>query len=344
MAETLTGDVLLELLARMLLIRRVEEQLIHLREDAGLLRGHYHVYIGQEATAVAVCRRLAAHDYVFTTHRNHGHLLARGVEPAALIAEILGRTTGCNGGRGGTLHPVAPALGVLHTSAIVGGALPLAAGAALAAKRRGTGMVAVVFFGDGALEEGASYEALNLAALWRLPLLLVCENNSVPPALRRAGQYPSSTHAARELVDVPRALQIPAVVVDGADPRAVDAAVAPLLARARAGEGPAFVEARNSRWPGSYPLWPTIVGEEFDLAWAWEPRRVPEALAEWAASSDPILLLARDLLASGAAGRDRLLALDTAVRAQVAAAVHAALAAPAPPAERALEGVFAPAE
>ncbi|HLI28105.1 MAG TPA: thiamine pyrophosphate-dependent dehydrogenase E1 component subunit alpha [Chloroflexota bacterium] len=344
MAEALGADVLRDLLAQMLLIRRFEERLIHLREDAGLLRGHYHVYIGQEATAVAVCRRLVPADYLFTTHRNHGHLLARGVDPAALLAEILGRATGCNGGRGGTLHPVAPALGVLHTSAIVGGALPLAAGAALAARRRGTDTVAVVFFGDGALEEGAAYEALNLAALWRLPLLLVCENNSVPPALRRAGQYPSSTHAARELADVPRALQIPAVVVDGADPRAVDAAVAPLLARARAGEGPGFVEARNSRWPGSYPLWPTLVGADFELAWAWEPERVPAALAEWSASSDPILLLARDLLAAGAATRAELLALDGAARAAIAAAERAARAAPEPPAEQALAGVFASPE
>lgn len=341
MAEALSNAALLDLFARMLLIRRTEERLIHLREDDGLLRGHYHVYIGQEATATAVCALLQPTDYLFTTHRNHGHLLARGAAPAPLIAEILGRSTGYNGGRGGTLHPAVPALGVLHTSAIVGGALTLAAGAALAAQRLGTGAVSVVFFGDGALEEGAAYETLNMAALWKLPLLLVCENNSIPPELRRAGQYPSSTHAARELADLPRALQIPAAVVDGADPRAVHAATRPLLAGVRGGEGPAFIEARNSRWPGNYPLWPTLVGPDTDLTWAWEPATAPAAIAEWAASSDPLLLLARDLVQGGAATREQLLALDAETRARVTAAADEATAAPFPAPERALDHIFA---
>src|SRR5918912_2003171 len=152
-----------ELLRQMLRMRRLEEQVLHFAEEPGLIRGHVHVYIGQEATGAGACAALRRDDYLFTTHRNHGHVLARGGEPARILAEILGRATGYNQGRAGGFHVAAPELGILHTSAIVGGGLPLAAGAAFAAARRREPRDALVLFGDGAMEEGVFSETLNIA-------------------------------------------------------------------------------------------------------------------------------------------------------------------------------------
>ncbi len=329
----------LALLERMLLIRRFEERLIALYE-AGAVRGHYHVYIGQEATGVAAIGQLRPSDYLFSTHRNHGHLLARGVDPERLLAEILGRATGLNGGRSGTLHPVAPALGVLHTSGIVAGSLPIAAGAAFSARRRGTDQVTMAFFGDGVLEEGAFYEAINMAALWQLPLVLVCENNSIPPHLRAAGQYPSSTHAAKELVNVPRSFSIEAHVVDGTDPEAVREVATAAVRRAREGSGPTFIEARTSRWPGNYPLFPFIVGAPTDITWSWRPDAIPADLRDWAQQSDPILGWIRHGVEEGTLTRDDVTALDLEVTASVAAVADAALRAPWPEPASALEKVL----
>lgn len=326
-------------LRRMLLIRRFEEKLVALYSN-GDIRGHYHVYIGQEATGVAAIAQLAEQDYLFSTHRNHGHLLARGVKPEPLFAEILGRATGLNGGRSGTLHPVAPALGVLHTSGIVGGSLPIAAGTALSAKRRGSNQVTMAFFGDGVLEEGAFYEALNLAALWELPLVLMCENNSIPPHLRKAGQYPSSTHAAKELVDIARSFSVTARVVDGTDTAAVGGAVQTAVEQARSGGGPTFLEARTSRWPGNYPLFPVIVGAVTDVAWAWQPERLPADLAPWASESDPILLWIRHAIEEGAVTREAVLSADQEIVRTVEHAAQAALAAPWPEPATALEKVY----
>ena len=329
-----------DVLRRMLLIRRFEERLIDLHAK-GEIRGHYHVYIGQEGTGAAAIPLLGPGDYLFTTHRNHGHLLARGVQPAPLFAEILGRATGLNGGRSGTLHPIAPALGVLHTSGIVAGSLPIAAGAALSASRRGSGQVTMAFFGDGAMEEGGFYEALNMAALWRLPLVLVCENNSVPPHLRAAGQYPSSSHAAKELVDVARAFSVQTQTVDGADPEAVRAAVAAAIEAARGGSGTTFIEARNSRWPGNYPLFPVIVGGLTQVSWAWEPAGIPPDLQEWASTSDPILLWVRRCLADGTLTREQASTLDEQVTDEIRQAADAAVQAPWPDPRTALQKVLA---
>lgn len=340
MAEGLGRDLALEFLRQMLLVRRFEERLVHLYEQ-GLIKGHYHVYIGQEATGVAAISHLKADDYLFTTHRNHGHLLGRGARPEALMAEILGRATGLNGGRSGTLHPVAPELGVVHTSAIVGGVLPLAAGAAFSAKRRGSGQIAMAFFGDATMEEGVFYETINMAMLWKLPVVLVCENNSVPPELRRVGQYTSSSHSARQLVEVPQAFSIPSYVVDGADPEAVYSLLGDLTARARMGEGPSFVEARNSRWPGNYPLYPVMVGSDTEVRWAWDIQAAPEEIRPWADSSDPVVLWIRKLLDRSMVTREEVQALDSEVSRQVDKVTERATSAPWPDPATALQGVFA---
>jgi len=177
MLPDLPQPELMELYRVMLTMRRFEEALI-LATKSGVSVGHFHVYIGQECTGAPALSLLRPDDTIFTTHRNHGHVLARGADPGRVLAEIMGRATGYNSGKGGTLHITARELGVLPTSAVVGGVVPLATGAAFAAKQKGSDAVCMCFFGDGALEEGAFYEAINLASLWTLPVIYLCENNS----------------------------------------------------------------------------------------------------------------------------------------------------------------------
>jgi acetoin:2,6-dichlorophenolindophenol oxidoreductase subunit alpha len=328
-------------LRTMLRIRRLEERVIHFGRDHRLLRAHYHVYIGQEAAGAGACAALRRDDLVFTTHRNHGHVLAKGGEPMRILAEILGRADGYQGGRAGTFHVAAPDIGILHTSAIVGGCLPLAAGTAFARKRLGGDRVTVVFFGDGTMEEGVFYETLNIAQLWRLPLLFYMENNSVTPQERAGRGSPTSEHAAKALSDVPRSFGVETVVIDGARVRTVHETVHELVTRMRRGEGPFFVESRTTRWPGNYGSLPRLVGGDTDIAWAWEPQRAPEIVRPWHEQSDPILLEARDLLAAGAVERDGLRALDLEIRDEIARAAERALASPEPAAEDVYRNVYA---
>jgi len=317
-----------ERVTAMLRIRRFEEQCIRLSKE-GQFPGHYHVYIGQEPTAVAVCAALAAEDFVYSTWRNHGHLLARGAAADRMMAEILGKAGGYCGGRSGTLHLCVRELGIPATSALVGGSLPMATGGALACKRRGSGITAA-FFGDAALEEGAAYEAMIIAAVWKLPILLVCENNSIPPQQRKRGQYTSSTLPAARLVDVPRSLQLPSEVVDGADADALSECFDRLTGEIRSGGGPRFVEVRCTRWPGNFPLWPDLPGGEWRLAWAFDQQAEHAELAAWLQESDPILLYLRKLAAAGTLDRAQAEAIDARVRAEMSAAVQFALDSPQP--------------
>lgn len=328
---------LIELFRVMLTMRRFEEALI-LATKSGVSVGHFHVYIGQECTGAPALALLGREDTIFTTHRNHGHVLGRGADPGRVLAEIMGRATGYNGGKGGTLHVTARELGVLPTSAVVGGVVPLATGAAFAAKQRGSDAVCVCFFGDGVLEEGAFYEAINIASLWNLPVVYLCENNSEGAI---AGEFPGSTIAARPLTDLPAAFRIPAQAVDGADAGEVHGAVKKALRRARAGEGPSFIEARTVRWPGSRPLWPDLLTGETDLGFAWEPARIPQSHGEWHRSQDGLLRFTRELAQDGRMTRDKILALDAAVRAKMQEAVRFAVESPYPQPESALAGVFA---
>ena len=196
---------------------------------------HFHLYIGQEATGVALMEALGPDDRIATHHRNHGHVLARGVDPKLAFAEILGRENGINRGAGGTMHMSDPDRGFLSTSAIVGGSISLSTGAGFAMKTRGGDAIAVGLFGDGALEEGVSYESLNLAALWDLPMLYVCENNSEGALGSAGGGFPTSVSAVDDLTDIPRTFGIPVETVDGRDPEDVfDVVVEGRRAHARA--------------------------------------------------------------------------------------------------------------
>ncbi len=332
----------LELWRGMLRIRRLEEAVVRLAEDPTRpIRGHVHVSIGQEAAAVGACAALRPGDYVFTTHRNHGHVLARGGEPLRILAEILGRVDGYSHGRAGGFHVAAPTLGILHTSAIVGGAIPLAAGAAFAAQRMSTGRVSLVFFGDGAMEEGVFSETMNMAQLWRLPVIFFMENNSVSAEERPQRGSPTSTNSASGLADIPRAHGLVSQTVDGMDVAAVVAASRLAVHAARAGDGPLFIEARTVRWPGNYAASPTLLGGETDITWTWAPESAPATIRDWSEKRDPLLRYARDLLARRLVDRDTLVGVDQEARREMQDAVAAALRSPEPPADNAQNYAFA---
>jgi TPP-dependent pyruvate/acetoin dehydrogenase alpha subunit len=330
---------MIESCRRMLLIRHFEETLIGL-QNQGRFTGHYHVYIGQEATGVPALSCLEPDDHIFTTHRNHGHLLARGADPGRMYAEILGRRDGYNKGKGGTFHIAASHLGFHHTSGIVGGIIPLATGAAYAAKARKTGRIAVCLFGDGALEEGAAPESFNMASLWKLPVLYLCENNGKYGAGRAVGAAQSFSMAVYPLTNLPQVYKIPSQQVDGTDAAAVYGVVSEAVKKIRRGEGPQFIETQTVRWPGSESNWPVIpVVTNVDLAWDASP--APEKIRDWYRSSDPVLAFIRKIVAGGTATREELAGIDAKVVEEIDQAARFALASPFPDPQEALTDVFA---
>ncbi|MFM9972661.1 MAG: thiamine pyrophosphate-dependent dehydrogenase E1 component subunit alpha [Burkholderiales bacterium] len=330
----------LRILERMLVIRRFEESLVAMSGEK-LFKSHYHLYIGQEATGAAVVESLRRDDKLVTTHRNHGHVLARGADPGKAYAEILGRATGLNGGRGGTLHMSDPEHGFLATSAIVGGCIGLALGGAFAQKRRGKGGVSVGFFGDGSLEEGISFESMNIAALWKLPAVFLCENNGAGATGSAKGGFPSSLISAPRLCGIAESLAIDSKSVDGRDVEAVHAAVAAGVARCREGRGPVFIECVTERWEGSKPMWPELSTGVTDVAMAWEPDKIPRTFRDWYVKQDPILLFIRKLLKKKLCSGDEILKLDRHVRARDAKARQLAVESPMPRGKTALDHVFA---
>lgn len=330
----------LRILERMLVIRRFEESLVEM-SGLKLFKSHYHLYIGQEATAAAVVESLRPDDKLVTTHRNHGHVLARGADPGKAYAEILGRASGLNGGRGGTLHMSDPENGFLATSSIVGGCIGLALGGAFAQKRRGKGGVSVAFFGDGSLEEGISFESMNIAALWKLPAVFICENNGAGATGSSKGGFPSSLISAPHLAGIAESLAIPSQQVDGRNVEAVHKATSAGVARCRAGKGPVFIECVTERWEGSKPMWPELSTGITDISMAWSPDIKPGKNRDWYVNQDPILLFARQLLRKKTLSRDSILKVDRDVLARDARARAFAINSPMPRGKTALEGVFA---
>lgn len=264
-ASELPPEVLLDLYVSMLRIRRFEEKIVEVypRQD---MKTPVHLSIGQEAVAAGVCLLLRKDDYITSNHRSHGHCLAKGIDARSLYAEFYGRSTGCCHGRAGSMHPADPEHGVLGTSGIVGGGVPHAVGMALASQIRQDGRIAVSFFGDGAVEEGTFHESLNFAALHKLPVLFVCENNFWAVASPLAARQPHGDIYRRAA-----AVDIPAVQIDGNDASAVYQAAAGMVAAARGGQGPQFIEAWTYRWKGH-------VGPEAD----WPKKARPkEELDHW---------------------------------------------------------------
>lgn len=315
-----TPDKQLALHRTMLLIRATETALSKLFAD-GEIPGFIHLSVGQEAVAAGVVGALGDRDTFATTHRGHGHVLARGVALDRFFKEIMGRAGGACGGRGGSMHVADLALGVLGANGIVGAGLPLATGSALAHQTRRTGGVAVAFFGDGAMAEGALHECLNMAALWALPLVFVCENNGWSEF------SPTSRQFAASLGDLGGAFGIPHRRVDGNDVAAVTAAAEDVVEGARAG-GPRILECVTTRWHGHFE------GDPQRYRSADEIAGLPE--------NDPLRRSAAALLAAGV-GEEALASLAEAVDADVRAALDAAREDALPDFAAAYRDVYTPA-
>ncbi len=319
-AKPVDRDDGVELFRRMLLIRRFEERASQLRA-AGLIPGFLHPCIGQEAVAVGVCAALGARDVLTSTHRGHGHMLGRGADPARMYAELFARTEGYNHGKGGSLHMIDVQLGFLGANGIVGAGMPLATGAALQLKRRGDGGVAVTFFGDGATNEGSFHESLNLASLWKLPILYVCENNLY-------GEFTRQDHhqVITDIADRASSYGMRGVVVDGNDVVAMREAAREARERALAGEGPTLLEAKTYRHRGHF---------EGDMA----RYRPAEEVERWMAY-DPLDVLWRRLEAEHGLGEAEREEVRAAVERQLDDAVAWAKEQEHPTPEYALEGVY----
>jgi TPP-dependent pyruvate/acetoin dehydrogenase alpha subunit len=311
---------LLEHWRTMTRIRRTEETIADLIES-GQARGPCHLAIGQEAVAAGVCAALNPDDTIWGGHRSHGHYLAKGGSLEGLLAEVLGKATGCSRGRGGSMHLVAPEQGILGTVPIVAATVPLAVGAAMAYKLRREHRVAVAFFGDGAIEEGTVHESMNLAALYRLPVVFVCENN-----LYASHLHWSDRRVADNLDRAGEFHSIPGERLDGNDVALVYQAAHRAVERARAGQGPGFLECRTFRWRGH-------VGASRDLDVGVLRR---EQLDDWMAT-DPVRRAEVELLESGVEDLEQRRA---AVESEIALALERARRAPEPEGARALEYVW----
>jgi 2-oxoisovalerate dehydrogenase E1 component len=306
----------------MQLIRTAEEQLARCHAR-GLIHGACHTYVGQEAVATGVCSQLRADDVIFSTHRGHGHALAKGLPVSELFAELFGRQSGCSRGRGGSMHLFAPEIGLMGTSGIVGPCILQAAGAGYSFKLLGADRVAVAFFGDGAVNNGAFHEGLNLASIWKLPVLFVCENNQFAtevPFAYAAGNPDVASRGA--------AYNIPGVQVDGNDVEAVSHAACEAVRNARAGKGPTLLECNtyrtrpHSEGMGDYTY------------------RTREVVAEWRQRC-PIKRFRRALIDAGRASEAELDAIDTEIRDDVSRAGEAAETAPWPEPKAATTHVYA---
>ncbi len=313
----------LRIYRQMLSIRLFEEHVNDLYTRA-LMPGLAHLYIGQEAVAVGVCEALRKDDYITSTHRGHGHCLAKGAAPDRMFAELLGKEAGYCKGKGGSMHIADPATGNLGANAIVGGSLGIATGAALAAKRVGTDRVAVSFFGEGALGQGLLYEVMNLATLWKLPVIYVCENN----------QYNEYTHfsetTAGDIAARATAFGVHAETVDGQDVRAVHAVASKLVQRARSGGGPAFLLCNTYRYHGHH------VG---DINREYYRTKKEEQL--WKIDRDPVKLFAAWMLEQAIADAKALETVQTEVQSEMDAAVQFAVSAAYPKVEEVDQDVYA---
>jgi pyruvate dehydrogenase E1 component alpha subunit len=307
-----TSEKWLQMFRRMQMIRHFEGHVNDLYMRA-LMPGLAHLYTGQEAVAVGICEALQQDDYITSTHRGHGHCLAKGASPDRMFAELLGKEAGYCRGKGGSMHIADPATGNLGANAIVAGSAGIATGAAFSAKCLGKGRVAVCFFGEGALGQGVVYEVMNLAALWKLPAIYVCENNL----------YTEYTHfketTAGDILERGRAFGVPSESVDGQDVRAVYAAATRLVELARRGQGPSFLLCNTYRYTGHH------VGDINR-----EYYRSKQEEQEWKTRRDPILLFAEWLVGEKIADAEALRKIETEIEAEMRAAVEFAIAAPYP--------------
>jgi acetoin:2,6-dichlorophenolindophenol oxidoreductase subunit alpha len=320
---TQKSELWMRLYRQMVRIRLFEEQVNELYTRA-LMPGLAHLYIGEEAVAVGICEALTNKDYITSTHRGHGHCLAKGASPDRMFAELLGKEAGYCRGKGGSMHIADPATGNLGANAIVCGSAGIATGAALTAKRLKTDHVSICFFGEGALGQGVLYEVMNLASLYKLPVIYVCENNS----------YTEYTHytetTAGDILARGTAFGVHSESVDGQDVRAVHEAASRLIGRARKGEGPAFLVCDTYRYTGHH------VG---DINREYYRSKAEEQ--EWKTKRDPIQNHCAFLIEQKITNADALKAIEEEVRAEMQTAVDFAIAAPYPALNEVDQDVYA---
>jgi TPP-dependent pyruvate/acetoin dehydrogenase alpha subunit len=321
--NALATEKYLGMYRRMTMIRLFEEQVNELYTRA-LMPGLAHLYIGEEAVAVGICEALRIDDYITSTHRGHGHCVAKGASPDRMFAELLGKEAGYCKGKGGSMHIADPATGNLGANAIVAGSAGIATGAAFSAKHAGKGQVAVCFFGEGALGQGVVYEVMNLAALWKLPVIYVCENNL----------YTEYTHysetLAGDLLTRGTAFGVPSEAVDGQDVRAVHTVATKMIDRARTGQGPSFLVCNTYRYTGHHV---GDINREY-----YRPKQEEQ---KWKTEGDPLKILADWLIGRGLADTKALEAIHDDVSAQMKAAVDFAIAAPYPAVDKVGQDVYA---
>ncbi len=322
MAKKISNKILKELHLRMVRIRRFEEEAGKMMEN-GKIPGALHLYVGQEAVASGVMQHLSVKDQITSTHRGHGHLIAKGGEFSKMFAELYGKATGYCRGKGGSMHISNMELGMLGANGIVGGGPPIAMGAAFSNKFRKTKQVAVAFFGDGASNEGSFHEAANMAAVFKLPCLFVCENNGY-------GEYtPQANHqAVVDVADRAAGYGMPGIVVDGMDVIAVYEAVEAALKRARAGEGPTLIECKT------YRFYDHVGVRGMGLTY-----RTDEELETWK-KRDAIIAFEARLLELGVVTQKSIDAIYAGVNAEIEEAIQFAEDSPFPEAHELLEDVY----
>ena len=322
----------LRLYQEMLRIRRFEEIVKELFAKMEIL-GSVHLYIGEEAVAVGACAAIQPGDYIASTHRGHGHVLAKGADPGKMFAELLGRVDGYNKARGGSMHIAAPELGILGANGIVGGGIPLATGAAMSAQKLKNGKVSLSFFGDGASNQGTFHESLNIAAAYNLPCVYICENNLYAGGVKQhydgvyrneGMDYPRKLERISERA---RAYAMPGITVDGNDVEAVKEAVAAAAGRARRGEGPSLIECQTYRWRTHFEVEP-------------DTYRDPAEVAEWKEKC-PIKRYGEKLMAQGLAGAEELERIGEQVRLEMERALAFARSSPEPEVSTATDDVYA---
>jgi len=314
------GKTLIHLFEKMLEIRRFEEKVWDLF-GRNLIPGTLHLYIGEEATAVGVCVNLRVDDYITSTHRGHGHCIAKEARLEPMMAELLGKKTGYCKGKGGSMHVADASVGILGATAVVGSGIPIAVGAGLSCKMRKTDQVVACFFGDGASNNGTFHESLNMAAIWKLPIVFVCENN-----LYAMGTRISNVTAIDNIAQRAIAYGMPGVTVDGNDAVAVFQAARGAVERARKGEGPTLLECQTYRHKGH---------SRFDPA-TYRPQ---EEVEEWM-KRDPIVRLRKKLTEEQILSEEEAGEIDKRIIDEVEAAAGFALGSSYPELEEALEDVF----
>jgi pyruvate dehydrogenase E1 component alpha subunit len=325
-------DIKKKLYKDMLRLRRFEESIAELFA-AGKLPGFVHLYLGEEAIAVGACCVIEKDDYITSTHRGHGHVLAKGADPGKMFAELFGKATGYNKAKGGSLHVAAPEIGVLGANGIVGGGIPLATGAAMTAKLTGNGRVAICFFGDGAANQGTFHESINIAASYNLPCIYICENNMYAGGVKQNydGRFRNEgMHYPRKVTNIADRAEgygIPGYIVDGNDVEAVYNAVSNAVKRARNGEGPTLIECKTYKWHTHYE------GEP-------DTYRPKDEVKEWMEKC-PIKCYANRLIEEKVFSHEELDTIAVEVENEMKKAIEFAEQSPEPNVEEALTDVYA---